>query len=411
MATLNATSDLAHTPPSTATLLVSLGSMPQDAHEQMLANLELAFPHTNVTVASPDLPSGSNYPAGSSAGATSSEGSLRVVGYTPTVQASDDLTLTAPDFVNAHELTREHQARSILVLGPEAHTLSPASLLALAAPILGERADLCLAQYVLPPRTGLVNSAMLYPLSRALFNSQVRFPLAIDLCLSSRMLERLAAAGQRFTSANQNDALIWPVIEACVAGVSIAEAEQVTRVLPQPIAPDLNTLLAHIVGSLFTEIDQKATYWQRARPAQTLRTLPLEKQKDCGSLAEMQPMLDAFRLAYGNLHELWSLVLPPQTLLGLKRLAAMPAESFAIPDALWARIVYDFLLAHRLRTINRGHLLGALTPLYLAWVASHIRSTIDGCDPERHIEAVAAAFVADKPYLVSRWRWPDRFNP
>ena len=32
-------------------------------------------------------------------------------------------------------------------------------------------------------------------------------------------------------------------------------------------------------------------------------------------------------------------------------------------------------------------------------------------DPERHIEAVAAAFEADKPYLVSRWRWPDRFNP
>ena len=24
---------------------------------------------------------------------------------------------------------------------------------------------------------------------------------------------------------------------------------------------------------------------------------------------------------------------------------------------------------------------------------------------------VAAAFEADKPYLVSRWRWPDRFNP
>jgi hypothetical protein len=73
--------------------------------------------------------------------------------------------------------------------------------------------------------------------------------------------------------------------------------------------------------------------------------------------------------------------------------------------------VYDFLLAYRLRTINRGHLLGALTPLYLAWAASHILMTEAGTDPERHIEAVAAAFEADKPYLVSRWRWPDRFNP
>jgi hypothetical protein len=82
-----------------------------------------------------------------------------------------------------------------------------------------------------------------------------------------------------------------------------------------------------------------------------------------------------------------------------------------MPDNLWARIVFDFLLAYRLRTINRGHLLGALIPLYLAWAASHINILASGTDPERHIEMVAAAFEADKPYLVSRWRWPDRFNP
>ena len=122
-------------------------------------------------------------------------------------------------------------------------------------------------------------------------------------------------------------------------------------------------------------------------------------------------MVDSFRLAYGNLQEIWSLVLPPQSLLGLKRLSIMPSESFLMPDPLWARIVYDFLLAYRLRTLNRGHLLGALTPLYLAWVASHIRLTESGTDPERHIETVAAAFESDKSYLVSRWRWPDRFNP
>ena len=82
-----------------------------------------------------------------------------------------------------------------------------------------------------------------------------------------------------------------------------------------------------------------------------------------------------------------------------------------MPDGLWARIVYDFLIAYRLRTLNRGHLLGALIPLYLAWVASHINVTAKGTNPERHIESVAAAFEADKPYLVARWRWPDRFNP
>jgi hypothetical protein len=79
---------------------------------------------------------------------------------------------------------------------------------------------------------------------------------------------------------------------------------------------------------------------------------------------------------------------------------------------LWARIVYDFTLAFHLRTLNRSHLLGAMIPLYLAWVASHLRDVAD--DPDRAsqpIQQTAAAFEAEKPYFVSRWRWPDRFNP
>jgi hypothetical protein len=122
-------------------------------------------------------------------------------------------------------------------------------------------------------------------------------------------------------------------------------------------------------------------------------------------------MLQAFHLAYTNLEGIWALVLPPNTLLGLKRLSLTDAAAFRMPESLWARIVYDFLLAYRLRTINRGHLLGALIPLYLAWVASHINVLAAGVKPERHIETVAAAFETEKPYIVSRWRWPDRFNP
>lgn len=121
-------------------------------------------------------------------------------------------------------------------------------------------------------------------------------------------------------------------------------------------------------------------------------------------------MVEAFRLANANLHEIWSLVLPPHSLLQLKRLGALDAAAFRMPENLWARIVFDFLIAYRLRTINRGHLMGALIPLYLAWAAGHINVTASGTASERHIESVAAAFEADKPYLVARWRWPDRFN-
>jgi hypothetical protein len=164
-----------------------------------------------------------------------------------------------------------------------------------------------------------------------------------------------------------------------------------------------------VTGSLFADVEAKAAIWQRPRRLPPLRR-PAADLPHTDGTAEVARMIESFRFAYTNLQEIWSLVLPPNSLLGLKRLSVTDAAAFRMPEALWARIVFDFLIAYRLRTINRGHLMGALIPLYLAWVAGHINITAAGTSSERHIEAVAAAFETDKPYMVSRWRWPDRFS-
>jgi hypothetical protein len=106
-------------------------------------------------------------------------------------------------------------------------------------------------------------------------------------------------------------------------------------------------------------------------------------------------------------------VLPPQTLLALKRLAAMPEEAFGMDDVLWARIVYDFAVGYHLATMDRALLLRSITPLYLGWAASFVREVrdLDWVAAEARIERLCRAFEAAKPHLISRWRWPDRFNP
>jgi hypothetical protein len=276
--------------------------------------------------------------------------------------------------------------------------------------VLQSPVDLAVPCYDLPPHAGLVNSAILYPLTRALFAQRVRFPLAVDLGLSLRMAGRLAASAQRFTNTNQSEGLVWPVNEAAMAGFVVQQFEVGPRTLPQPVGSDINAILSLVTGSLFADIDAKAAYWQRARQLPAAPPIGHSHVIADGT-ADITPMLEAFRLAYTNLREIWSLVLPPNSLLGLKRLSITEGPAFRMPDNLWARIVFDFLIAYRLRTINRGHLLGALIPLYLAWVASHINITVSGIAAEAHAEAVAAAFETDKPYLVARWRWPDRFNP
>ena len=55
----------------------------------------------------------------------------------------------------------------------------------------------------------------------------------------------------------------------------------------------------------------------------------------------------------------------------------------------------------------------SLAPLYLGWVASYAREfeNSDSRALARRFERLSLAYEASKPYLISRWRWPDRFNP
>jgi hypothetical protein len=381
-------------PRTEATLLVMVAAMPAEQFEQVLANLAAAFPVDSLLVATQNEFTAHSIPA------------LRIVLAPPTSAA---WTSTAADFVNAFQLAHEENVRGILMLGPGSGSLTAMALHALASAVLSSSVDLAVPCYALPPHAGLINSAILYPLTRALFASRIRFPQAIDLGMSLRMAERLASAAQRFTAANQADAPIWPVNEAIAAGFTVDEFDVGPRALPQPADADINAILSLVTGSLFADVEAKAAVWQRPRRLPPARK-PFSDLPRSDGTAEVARMIESFRFAYTNLQEIWSLVLPPNSLLGLKRLTVTDPAAFRMPETLWARIVFDFLIAYRLRTINRGHLLGALIPLYLAWVAGHINITAAGTNSERHIESVAAAFEADKPYMVSRWRWPDRFN-
>jgi hypothetical protein len=395
MATANPIPENTLTAETTAAdLLVFVTAMAPEHFKGVLANLQSAFSSESLVVATQnELPSDVS-------------SSLRIVA---TPQSSGAWSLKPMDFVNAAKCGGELGAKAFLILGPESDSLSPAALRSLADSVLKSSIDLAVPHYSLPSHAGLVNSAILYPLTRAAFASRVRFPLSIDLGMSYRMAERLARVAEPISAANPAEVILWPVNEAIAAGFVADEVDVGRRAMPQPSDPDINSILASVTGSLFADIEAKAALWQRPRKPPLIRR-PMADVGLSDATADVARMVAAFQLANANLQEIWSLVLPPNSLLSLRHCSALDPANFRMPDGLWARIVYDFLIAYRLRTINRGHLLGALIPLYLAWVAGHFNVMAAGTPAERHIEAVAEAFEADKPYLVARWRWPDRFN-
>ena len=309
-------------------------------------------------------------------------------------------------------MARELGVSACAVIGLDLAALHTNFLAPMMAPMLEKRCELAMPLYALGKFDGLLNSSILAPLTRALYGRRVRFPLAPDFCLSGNMIPQLEVALQRTTA--QGQTLFWPATEAAIRDCGICQVHVDTRHLPLR----RRRRSEHCSGRdrrPFVRGDD-----DQCPPLAAGSGFPAGRNHGhCRGAAGRRgprgyhPMLETFQLGFRNLQEVWSLVLPPVTLLELKRLARPSTDRFHMPDELWVRIIYDFALAYRLRTISRAHLLGALTPLYLGWVASYALEVgnASAAEAEQRLEKLARAYEEGKPYLLSRWRWPDRFNP
>jgi len=284
----------------------------------------------------------------------------------------------------------------------------------LVAPILADGFDFVCPCYGTHRFENVVTTGIVYPLTRALFGKRLREPIGKELAISRRLAAHLLGEGWHADPAHAGDRL-WLVTAVLSREFQVCQSYLGGRPprVAEPAA-DLAGSLAHVLGLLFHEMRLHAPAWQRVKGSQPLKTYgePALPDGDPGQ-PQIGPMLSAFQLGYQELGRLWGAVLPPQTLLALKRLTRVPEESFCVDDALWARIVYDFAVGYHLPVMDRALLLRLITPLYLGWAAGFAREVreTDPAGVEARIERLCRAFELAKPYLISRWRWPDRFNP
>jgi hypothetical protein len=289
------------------------------------------------------------------------------------------------------------------------------SIETLVQPIVAGEIDLVTALYLRHKYDAAILNGLVYPLTRALYGKRVHQPIGGDFALSSKLLNHLSRQPRPDGDTTSSDADAWVTVQTLCGGFRLAEASLGPRVLTQnEPAPETSALLGQALGSVFAEMNRTAAFWQRMRGSQAVPAYgPGFEALAEPAPADPSPMMQSFRLGYQNLQDIYRLILPPATLMELKRMCLRPVETFHFDDTVWARVVYDFALAWRMRVMDRDHLMGALTPLYLGWVASWVRAVRDDGpkEAESRIEALCAAYETQKGYLISRWRWPDRFNP
>jgi len=79
--------------------------------------------------------------------------------------------------------------------------------------------------------------------------------------------------------------------------------------------------------------------------------------------------------------------------------------AFHFPDDLWARVVYDLVVAARDKPADVERFVAALVPIYFGRVGSFVieNRSITTEQAEDRVERQAREFELLKPYLVERW--------
>lgn len=346
--------------------------------------------------------------------ATTPQDDIRILPFPPLVRDfGADPAHTLSDACHAlFAVSESLHARATVVLVSDLRAMGQQWIYQLIRPALELDFDLVTPCYSHSPYEGLLNTGIVAPFTRALYGRQLQHPLGPDFAFSARLTSRLLAHAAKKGSGARARSLASIAVDAMCDGFEICQANLGDRRYPQPDWTNQSAVLAQVLDPVFAEAELHAPYWQRIRGSQPV---PVFGEGGACSHERASPidvrfLIELFQLGHRNLQEIWGAVLPPGALLELNKLARLAPEQFRMPDRLWARIIYDFALGHRLRIMSQDHLLRAMTPLYLAWVASYVLDAIGGEAADRS-DRLALAFEAAKPYAVSRWRWPDRFNP
>jgi glucosylglycerate synthase len=313
------------------------------------------------------------------------------------------------------QIARQVGARACLVLTPDVTAPSPQTIEQLLAPIVRDGYDFALPLYLRHKFDGPITSSVVRPLLRALYGRRVQQPMSGDFAFSSALVERYLAMNVWGTELARFGSDIWTTTQAMCGGFKMCHVQvgprNQARTAP---STDLRATVNQVLGSLFEDMTRNASVWQRVRGSLPIAVLGTQVDDALSPVSmDYRKSIESFCLGLKNLQDLWALVLAPATLLELRRAAGLLPERFALPDAVWCRVLFDFALGYRLRTINRSHLLEAFLPLYLGWLGGFVREMQDASDgaAEERVEELCRTYETEKPYLMSRWRSPDRFNP
>lgn len=306
------------------------------------------------------------------------------------------------------EIAARLEAKVCVVVDADLRSIAPEWIDHLVRPILFAHYDLVTPYYHRHKYDGTITNNIVYPLTRCLYGQIVRQPIGGEFGLSNRLFRRYLERNDWATDVARFGIDIWMTTIAIAEGFHVCQSFLGAKLHdPKDPGSDLSEMLKQVVGSVFALMLEYEPVWQATNA--TKRTEVFGFQFDVGLepvAVRVDRMIHAFRQGCTDLAEIWRMALRPGTYSEIRKLGLdPPAEPFRFPDELWISVIFDFACTYKRHPVERGHILSALTPLYLGKVASAVleMEPFDGPAVEARIERLCLAFERAKPALLANW--------
>ncbi len=304
-------------------------------------------------------------------------------------------------------IAEEVQARACVVVDSDLRSITPEWIDLLLRPVLDREFDYAAPYYKRHKYDGTITNSIVYPLTRSLYGWRVRQPIGGEFGISGRLARHFLSRDVWTTDVARYGIDIWMTTTAIAENFRVCQSYLGAKIhdAKDPGA-DLSAMLVQVVGSVFNLMETYDSVWPKVTGSQpaSLFGFPFEVGLEPVPI-NVARMLASFAQGCRDLLSIYEKFISPAQLKALTTCVGLPAERFALPDELWAALIYDFALAYHRRVIDRGHLVKSLTPLYLGWVASFALQTENetAAQVEDRIEKLCLVYEQLKPYLVNQW--------
>jgi glucosylglycerate synthase len=359
----------------------------------------------------------------------------------------DRVTLTYPEIDGVggkgaalrtiFEIAAALEVQALVVVDSDLRSIIPEWIELLAGPILKGGYDFVAPLYARYKYDGTITNTVTYPLTRALYGHRIRQPIGGDFGVSGDLVKHYLSLDDWTPDISKFGIDIWMTTSALAGGFAVCQARLGAKIHdPKDPGSDLGPMFRQVVGTILELAARRPDRWMHVRGSHDVPAYGFERIIDPPPL-EVNAIRLLTELHGGSLTmaDAWRRMLAPEnaeTVLLLAEEAGRIADAagarlgiggegqavqvstaemadalaaFHFPDDLWARVVYDLVVATGRGDVPTEQMVAALVPIYFGRVGSFVveNRNVTTADAEERVERQAREFELLKPYLVERW--------